>query len=58
MTKVDMRADMLRASQDSLRSIITPEGVPLRVELAQRGERLGATLLDLFFIFSDQQRDR
>ncbi len=51
MSQVDMRADMLRASNDSLRSIVTPEGVPLRVELAQRGERLGATLLDLFFIF-------
>jgi uncharacterized RDD family membrane protein YckC len=51
MTAKDMRADMLRAANESLRSIITPEGVPIRVELAQRGERLGAALLDLLFIF-------
>jgi uncharacterized RDD family membrane protein YckC len=51
MTAKDMRADMLRAANESLRSIITPEGVPIRVELAQRGERLGAVLLDLLFVF-------
>jgi uncharacterized RDD family membrane protein YckC len=50
MTAQDMRADILRASNESLRSIITPEGVPIRVELAQRGERLGAAFLDLFFV--------
>jgi uncharacterized RDD family membrane protein YckC len=50
MTARDMRADMLRDSNESLRSIITPEGVPIRVELAQRGERLGAALLDLVFV--------
>jgi uncharacterized RDD family membrane protein YckC len=50
MSQMDMRADMLRATNESLRTILTPEGVPLRVELAQRGERLGATLLDLLFI--------
>jgi uncharacterized RDD family membrane protein YckC len=50
MSTNDVRADMLRATNDSLRSIITPEGVPIRVELAQRGERLGAAFLDLFFV--------
>jgi uncharacterized RDD family membrane protein YckC len=50
MSNIDTRADMLRAANDSVRSIITPEGVPIRVELAQRGERLGAALLDLLFV--------
>jgi uncharacterized RDD family membrane protein YckC len=51
MSAQDMRADILRDTNYSLRSIITPEGVPIRVELAQRGERLGAALLDLVFVF-------
>ncbi len=32
------------------RLLVTPEGVPLLVKLAERGERLGAVLLDLLFI--------
>lgn len=34
------------------REIITPEGVPLRLQLAERGERLGALLIDLTIIIS------
>jgi uncharacterized RDD family membrane protein YckC len=33
------------------REIVTPEGVPLQVELADFGERLGAFLLDFLFIY-------
>ncbi len=36
--------------RDANRLLITPEGIPLIVQLAERGERLGATLLDVFFI--------
>jgi uncharacterized RDD family membrane protein YckC len=32
------------------RLLVTPEGVPLLVRLAERGERLGAVLLDVLFI--------
>jgi uncharacterized RDD family membrane protein YckC len=32
------------------RLLVTPEGVPLLVKLAERGERLGAVLLDVLFI--------
>jgi uncharacterized RDD family membrane protein YckC len=32
------------------RLLVTPEGVPLVVKLAERGERLGAVLLDVLFI--------
>ena len=35
----------------SVRQIITPEGVALTVRLADRGERAGAVLIDLLFIF-------
>ena len=33
------------------REIVTPEGVPLQVELADFGERLGAFLLDFVFLY-------
>ena len=33
------------------REIVTPEGVPLNVELADVGERLGAFLLDFVFLY-------
>jgi len=33
--------------EKNLREIITPEGVPVRVELAERGDRAGAVLIDL-----------
>lgn len=32
--------------------IISPEGVPLDIQIAETGERLGALALDLFFMFS------
>ena len=35
----------------SLRSVLTPEGVPIEVELADHGARAGALLIDLVIIF-------
>ena len=46
----DFRASMIAQQTAAQRTVITPEGVPVRVELAERSERLGATLLDLVFI--------
>ena len=46
----DLQASLLRQHAQAQRTIITPEGVPMRVELAERSERLGAALLDLLFI--------
>jgi uncharacterized RDD family membrane protein YckC len=41
----------LRPTDDPAeRLLVTPEGVPLLVKLAERGERLGAVLLDVLFI--------
>jgi len=39
------------ASDAALRSVLTPEGVPLEVELADLGARAGAVLIDLLIIF-------
>jgi uncharacterized RDD family membrane protein YckC len=39
----------LEGTRRSRREIVTPEGVPLPVELAEIGERVAAFLLDLFF---------
>lgn len=33
-----------------VREIVTPEGVPLRIELGGRGDRFGALMIDLFLI--------
>jgi len=41
-----------RPADKLVREIVTPEGVPLRVRLAERGERLGAVLIDLAIIVS------
>lgn len=38
-------------SDAALRSVLTPEGVPLEVELADLGARAGAVLIDLLIIF-------
>ena len=35
----------------ALRSVLTPEGVPIEVELADHGARAGALLIDLLIIF-------
>ena len=35
----------------ALRSVLTPEGVPIKVELADLGARAGAVLIDLLIIF-------
>jgi uncharacterized RDD family membrane protein YckC len=37
--------------KDGLRSIMTPEGVPLTVRLASRGDRAGAVTIDLVILF-------
>lgn len=47
MTAQDMGA---AAADRRVRSLITPEGVELRIELADMGQRLGALLLDLLII--------
>lgn len=39
-----------RAAGGAFREIVTPEGVPLKLELADRGERAGAILIDLFIM--------
>ena len=36
----------------ALRSVLTPEGVPIEVELADLGARAGAVLIDLLIIFA------
>jgi uncharacterized RDD family membrane protein YckC len=51
MTSVDIAARLLRRRSRSERNIITPEGVPLTVELAHHGERATAFLMDLFIWF-------
>ncbi|MGY8997935.1 MAG: RDD family protein, partial [Alphaproteobacteria bacterium] len=33
-----------------LRSLVTPEGVPVHLELGDRGERAGAFLIDLMIM--------
>lgn len=38
-------------TQKSLREIVTPEGAALHVQLAERGSRAVALVLDLFFMF-------
>ena len=40
-----------QGSEGSRREIITPEGVPLRLDLAQRGERAVAVIIDLLIVF-------
>jgi uncharacterized RDD family membrane protein YckC len=47
MTAVDVATQFLRRNRRAERQIITPEGVPLIVELADYGERATAFLIDL-----------
>lgn len=50
MTSVlDRTTDFLEGASRNRREIVSPEGVPLPVELADYGERAGAFLLDLVF---------
>jgi len=52
MTAVHERtARFLNPIGRAKREIVTPEGVPLQVELADFGERLGAFLLDFVFLY-------
>lgn len=52
MTPVHERtARFLNPVTRKKREIVTPEGVPLQVELADFGERLGAFLLDFVFLY-------
>lgn len=45
-----MGATAAEAGRPRLREVVTPEGVPIRFELALAGDRLGAFLLDLVVI--------
>lgn len=47
----DRTSDFLEGRRRERRVIITPEGVPLSVELADHGERLVAFVIDLFIWF-------
>lgn len=47
MTSLDAAAKLLRAEWRARREIVTPEGVPLTVELAEYSERAIALLIDL-----------
>ena len=49
-TPGDVANQRLRFAQRRQRRILTPEGVELTVELAGRGERLSAFLIDLFLL--------
>ena len=51
MTSVDVASRFLRGGNRAKRDIITPEGVPLSVELADLGERATAFVIDLFIWF-------
>jgi len=51
MTAVDLATQFLRRNLRAQRQIVTPEGVPLTVELAERGERATAFLIDLVIWF-------
>ena len=46
-TAIDFATQFLRRNRRAERQIITPEGVPLTVELADYGERTSAFLIDL-----------
>jgi uncharacterized RDD family membrane protein YckC len=47
MTTIDIATRFLRRNARAERTIVTPEGVPLTVELAEYGERASAFLIDL-----------
>ena len=51
MATADIATRFLRRSARAQRTIVTPEGVPLTVELADYGERAIAFLIDLSFWF-------
>ena len=51
MSSVDIATRLLRGRTRATREIVTPEGVTLSVELAERGERATAFMIDLFFWF-------
>ena len=51
-TAASVRVAGRKGSQAGRREIITPEGVPLPVDLADRGDRAAAVLIDLVIIFA------
>jgi uncharacterized RDD family membrane protein YckC len=51
MTTVDVANEFLQRSTRAQRQIVTPEGVPLTVELAHHGERATAFVIDLVIWF-------
>ncbi|WP_262692709.1 RDD family protein [Kordiimonas aestuarii] len=46
-----MSIKKLASTERQMREILTPEGVTLKVELAQTGDRAGAVLIDLLLLF-------
>ena len=50
MTRTDRVGDLLSVVTRPLRTITSPEGVPLNVSLASRGERMAAFALDALFM--------
>ena len=49
-SKPQQRGSKRQAIERNLREILTPEGVPVRVELAARGDRAAAVLIDLLIM--------
>ena len=47
---VDRVALLFEGSRRRIHQIVSPEGVALRVEIARRGERIGAFVLDIVFL--------
>jgi uncharacterized RDD family membrane protein YckC len=47
----DRVSELLEGRQRNTREIITPEGVAIHVDIADRGERLGAFLIDMLIWF-------
>jgi len=47
----DIRTGKRQPIERNLRELVTPEGVPIQVEIAERGDRAGAVLIDLMIMF-------
>ena len=45
-----MSSSSISIAEKRIRQVITPEGIPLPFTIASRGARVGALLLDLFFV--------
>ncbi len=49
---IDRVGELVERTKRNRRVIVSPEGVPLEVQVASHGERLTAFCLDLFFMFA------